>query len=72
MVAWPFRKLMCCLAPMAARADPESAARAPTSEKPVYVSVPVNIRSPLIDQMEDFTSSKAFHVSGRKASRRLA
>jgi len=70
MVAWPFRKLMCCLVTDGGGAlILTSAARArDLPQKPVYVlGTGEAFESPLIDQMEDFTSSKAFHVSGRKA-----
>ncbi len=70
MIAWPFTKLMCCLvtdgggALILTRA--ERAKDFPT--KPVYIiGSGESVESPMISQMEDFTSSKAFRVSGRKA-----
>ena len=70
MVAWPFRKLMCCLVTDGGGAlILTSADRArDRPRKPVYIlGTGEALASPLIDQMEDFTSSKAFRNSGRKA-----
>ncbi len=70
MIAWPFTKLMCCLvtdgggALILTRAD--RARDMP--QKPVYIAgTGESVETPLISQMEDFTSSKAFRVSGKKA-----
>jgi acetyl-CoA acetyltransferase len=70
MIAWPFTKLMCCLvtdgggALILTRAD--RARDFP--QKPVYIlGTGESVEGPLISQMEDFTSSKAFRVSGKKA-----
>jgi acetyl-CoA acetyltransferase len=70
MIAYPFRKLMCCLvtdgggALILTRA--ERARDFP--RKPVYVlGTGESVETPMVSQMEDFTSSKAFRVSGRKA-----
>jgi acetyl-CoA acetyltransferase len=70
MIAWPFRKLMCCLVTDGGGAliltSAERARDRP--QKPVYVlGTGEALESPLIDQMADFTSSKAFRISGRKA-----
>ena len=70
MVAWPFRKLMCCLVTDGGGAlILTSAERAKDfPRKPVYVlGTGESLAAPLISQMEDFTSSRAFRVSGRKA-----
>jgi acetyl-CoA acetyltransferase len=69
-IAWPFRLLMCCLvtdgggALILTRAD-----RAKDfPQKPVYVlGTGESVETPMVSQMEDFTSSRAFRVSGRKA-----
>ncbi|MDH5671367.1 MAG: hypothetical protein OEZ06_04410 [Myxococcales bacterium] len=70
MIAYPFRKLMCCLvtdgggALILTRAD-----RAKDfPHKPVYImGTGESVETPMVSQMEDFTSSKAFRVSGKKA-----
>ncbi|MCB1512781.1 MAG: thiolase, partial [Hyphomicrobiaceae bacterium] len=70
MIAWPFRLLMCCLvtdgggALILTKAD--RAKDFPTN--PVYIlGTGESVETPMISQMEDFTSSKAFRVSGKKA-----
>ena len=70
MIAYPFRKLMCCLvtdgggALILTRA--ERAKHFP--RKPVYIlGTGESVETPLVSQMEDFTTSRAFRVSGRKA-----
>ena len=70
MIAWPFRMLMCCLVTDGGGAlILTSAARAkdfPT--KPVYVlGTGESVETPMVSQMADFTSSRAFRVSGKKA-----
>jgi acetyl-CoA acetyltransferase len=70
VIAWPFRKLMCCLVTDGGGAlILTSAARAnDLRQRPVYVlGTGEAVESPLVDQMEDLTSSRAFRVSGRKA-----
>jgi acetyl-CoA acetyltransferase len=70
MIAWPFRKLMCCLVTDGGGAlILTSAERAKDfPRKPVYVlGTGESVETPLVSQMEDFTSSKAFRVSGKKA-----
>ncbi len=70
MIAWPFRMLMCCLvtdgggALILTRAD--RARDFP--QKPVYIlGTGESVETPMVSQMEDFTTSRAFRVSGRKA-----
>jgi acetyl-CoA acetyltransferase len=70
MIAWPFRMLMCCLVTDGGGAlILTSAERAKDfPQKPVYiVGTGESVETPLVSQMEDFTSSKAFRVSGKKA-----
>lgn len=70
MIAYPFRLLMCCLvtdgggALILTRSD--RAKDFPT--KPVYIlGTGESAETPMISQMEDFTSSKAFRVAGPRA-----
>jgi acetyl-CoA acetyltransferase len=70
MIAYPFRLLMCCLVTDGGGAliltSADRAKDFPT--KPVYIlGTGESVETPLISQMEDFTSSKAFRVSGKKA-----
>jgi len=70
MIAWPFTKAMCCLVTDGGGAliltSAERAKDFPT--KPVYVmGTGESTENPNISQMEDFTSSRAFRVSGRQA-----
>lgn len=71
MIAYPFRKLMCCLVSDGGGAliltSAERAKDFPT--KPVYLRGigGESLEGPMISQMEDFTSSKAFRVSGKMA-----
>ena len=70
MIAWPFRMLMCCLVTDGGGAlILTSADRAKDfPNKPVFVlGTGESVETPLVSQMEDFTSSKAFRVSGKKA-----
>ena len=70
MIAWPFRKLMCCLVTDGGGAlILTSAERAKDfAQKPVYVlGTGESVETPMVSQMEDFTTSKAFRVSGKKA-----
>jgi acetyl-CoA acetyltransferase len=70
MIAWPFTKLMCCLVTDGGGAlILTSAERAKDfPQKPVYIlGTGESVETPLVSQMEDFTSSKAFRVSGKKA-----
>jgi acetyl-CoA acetyltransferase len=70
MIAWPFRMLMCCLVTDGGGAliltSAERARDFP--QKPVYVlGTGESVETPLVSQMADFTSSRAFRVSGKKA-----
>ncbi len=70
MIAWPFRMLMCCLVTDGGGAliltSAERARDFPT--KPVFVlGTGESVETPLVSQMADFNSSRAFRVSGRKA-----
>ena len=70
MIAYPFRKLMCCLVTDGGGAlILTSAERAKDfPRKPVYIAgTGESVETPMVSQMEDFTTSKAFRVSGRKA-----
>src|SRR4051794_11609845 len=67
MIAYPFRLLMCCLvtdgggALILTRAD--RARDFP--QKPVYLlGTGESVETPMVSQMEDFTSSRAFKVAG--------
>ncbi len=70
MIAWPFRMLMCCLVTDGGGAliltSADRAKDFPT--KPVYIlGTGESVETPMVSQMEDFTSSKAFRVSGKTA-----
>ncbi len=70
MIAWPFRMLMCCLVTDGGGAliltSADRARDFPT--KPVYVlGTGESVETPMVSQMEDFTTSRAFRVSGKKA-----
>jgi acetyl-CoA acetyltransferase len=70
MIAYPFHLLECCLVTDGGGAlILTSAARAkdfPT--KPVYIiGTGESVETPMVSQMEDFTSSRAFSVAGKKA-----
>jgi acetyl-CoA acetyltransferase len=70
MIAWPFRKLMCCLVTDGGGAlivtSAERARDFPA--KPVYVmGTGESVEGPMISMMEDFTTSRAFRVSGAAA-----
>jgi acetyl-CoA acetyltransferase len=70
MIAWPFRMLMCCLVTDGGGAlILTSADRAKDfPNKPVYVmGTGESVETPMVSQMEDFNTSKAFRVSGKKA-----
>src|SRR5271169_1668762 len=67
MIAYPFRILMCCLVTDGGGAliltDAERAKDFP--QKPVYIlGTGESVETPMVSQMEDFTSSKAFRVAG--------
>lgn len=70
MIAYPFRLLQCCLVSDGGGAliltSAERAKDFPT--KPVYIlGTGESVETPMVSQMESFTSSRAFRVSGRKA-----
>jgi acetyl-CoA acetyltransferase len=70
MIAYPFRILMCCLVTDGGGAlivtSADRAKDFPT--KPVYIlGTGESVEGPMISQMADFTSSKAFRVAGAKA-----
>lgn len=70
MIAYPFRLLQCCLVTDGGGAlimtSAERAKDFPT--KPVYIiGTGESVETPMISQMADFTSSRAFRVSGKKA-----
>ena len=70
MIAWPFRMLMCCLVTDGGGAlILTSADRAKDfPSKPVHIiGTGESVETPIVSQMEDFNTSKAFRVSGRKA-----
>ncbi|MBW2698901.1 MAG: thiolase, partial [Deltaproteobacteria bacterium] len=70
MIAYPFRKLMCCLVTDGGGAlILTSAERAKDlSASPVYVvGSGEAVETPMVSQMEDFTSSRAFRLAGQAA-----
>jgi acetyl-CoA acetyltransferase len=72
MIAWPFRKLMCCLRTDGGGAliltSAERAKDFPT--KPVYVmGTGEGLDGPVISMMEDFNSFKGFRLGGADAFR---
>jgi len=70
MIAYPFTLLMCCLVTDGGGAlILTSAERAKDfPQKPVYIlGTGESVETPMVSQMEDFTSSRAFKVSGKKA-----
>jgi acetyl-CoA acetyltransferase len=70
MIAYPFRLMMCCLVTDGGGALILTAAERAKDfpRKPVYIlGTGEAAESWMISQMEDFTTSKAFRVSGKKA-----
>lgn len=70
MIAYPFTKLECCLVTDGGGAlILTSAERAKDfPQKPVYIiGTGESTETPMVSQMEDMTTSRAFRVSGRKA-----
>jgi acetyl-CoA acetyltransferase len=71
MIAYPFRLLMCCLVTDGGGAlILTSAERASSFARPVYIlGTGESVETPMVSQMEDFTSSRAFRVAGPTAFR---
>jgi acetyl-CoA acetyltransferase len=70
MIAYPFRLLQCCLVSDGGGAlILTSAERAhDLKQKPVYIlGTGESVETPMVSQMEDFTSSRAFRVAGPTA-----
>src|SRR5579859_1587733 len=72
MIAYPFRLLMCCLVTDGGGAlilaSAERAKDFPT--RPVYIlGTGESVETPMVSQMESFTSSRAFSVAGPTAFR---
>ena len=70
MIAYPFRLLQCCLVTDGGGAlilvSKERARDFPT--KPVYIlGTGESVETPMISQMEDMTTSRAFRVAGSRA-----
>ncbi len=70
MIAYPFRKLMCCLVTDGGGAliltSAERAKDFPT--RPIYVvGSGESVETPMVSQMEDFATSRAFRVAGQRA-----
>jgi acetyl-CoA acetyltransferase len=70
MIAYPFRLLMCCLVTDGGGAliltSADRARDFPT--RPVYIlGTGESVETPMVSQMEDFTSSRAFRVAGPTA-----
>jgi len=70
MIAYPFRLLQCCLVTDGGGALILVAAERARDfrQKPVYlIGTGESVETPMVSQMEDFTSSRAFRVAGPKA-----
>jgi acetyl-CoA acetyltransferase len=70
MIAYPFHLLECCLVTDGGGALVLTAAERALDfpKKPVYVlGTGESTETPMLSQMEDFTTSRAFRVSGRQA-----
>jgi acetyl-CoA acetyltransferase len=70
MIAYPFRLLQCCLVTDGGGALILVAAERASDfpQKPVYLlGTGESVETPMVSQMEDFTSSRAFRVAGAKA-----
>ncbi len=72
MIAYPFRLLQCCLVTDGGGALILTAAERARDfpQKPVYIlGTGESVETPMVSQMEDFTSSRAFRVAGPTAFR---
>jgi acetyl-CoA acetyltransferase len=72
MISYPFTLLMCCLVTDGGGAIVLTSAERSKDrpQKPVYLlGMGESVETPLISQMEDMTSSRAFRVSGQAAFR---
>ncbi|MBV8737719.1 MAG: thiolase, partial [Alphaproteobacteria bacterium] len=70
MIAYPFRLLQCCLVTDGGGALIMTAAERARDfpQKPVYIlGTGESVETPMVSQMADFTSSRAFRVAGAKA-----
>jgi acetyl-CoA acetyltransferase len=70
MIAYPFRLLQCCLVTDGGGALILVAAECAKDfpQKPVYIiGTGESVETPMVSQMQDFTSSRAFRVAGAKA-----
>lgn len=70
LIAWPFRKLMCCLVTDGGGALVLTAAdrAADLPQPPVHVlGSGESVETPMVSQMEDLTSSRAFRTATRRA-----
>ncbi|MCP4223009.1 MAG: thiolase, partial [Actinomycetia bacterium] len=70
VIAWPFTKAMCCLVTDGGGALIVTSADrvADFDSTPVFVlGTGESVETPMVSQMEDFTSSRAFRVSGPHA-----
>jgi acetyl-CoA acetyltransferase len=70
MIAYPFRLLQCCLVTDGGGTLILVAAERARDfpQKPVYLlGTGESVETPMVSQMEDFTSSRAFRVAGPKA-----
>ena len=70
MIAYPFRLLQCCLVTDGGGALILTAAERAKDfpQKPVYIlGTGESVETPMVSQMADFTSSRAFRVAGAKA-----
>ncbi|MCP3854797.1 MAG: thiolase [Actinomycetia bacterium] len=70
VIAWPFTKAMCCLVTDGGGALIITASDrvADFDSTPVFVlGTGESVETPMVSQMEDFTSSRAFRVSGPRA-----
>src|SRR6267142_3161607 len=70
MIAYPFRLLQCCLVTDGGGALILTAAERAKDfpQKPVYIlGTGESVETPMISQMADFTSSRAFRVAGEQA-----